>query len=148
MWHAGDFGPVELFDQLKQFKPMRGVWGNVDGPDVRASVPRDLAWECAGLKVFMTHISGYPGAWDKRLKSKLTEIQPDVVIGGHSHILKVMRDQNLNLIHLNPGAAGNHGWHHVRTVLRFRIDDNKLANMEAIELGMRGKSINEKPTGR
>lgn len=140
VWHAGDFGPVGILDQLNQFKPLRGVWGNIDGAEVRASVPRELDWECAGLKVFMTHITGYPGAWDRRVRPQLADIKPDIVIGGHSHILKVMRDQALGLVHLNPGAAGHHGWHTVRTILRFQIDAGKLGNMQAIELGARGRS--------
>lgn len=140
IWHAGDFGPVQILDQLKEFKPTRGVWGNIDGGEIRASVPREMDWDCAGVKIFMTHITGYPGAWDKRIGSRLADLKPDVVIGGHSHILKVIRDQDLGLIHLNPGAAGNHGWHSVRTVLRFQVNEGKLGNLEAIELGTRGRT--------
>lgn len=140
MWHAGDFGPVEVLDQLKSFKPLRGVWGNIDGAEIRASVPRDLQWECSGMKVYMTHIAGYPGAWDKRAKAQLAHLRPDLVICGHSHILRVMRDQSMSLLCFNPGAAGHHGWHKVRTVLRFEIEDGKVHNLEAIELGPRGRS--------
>jgi uncharacterized protein len=137
VWHAGDFGPVEIMDELRAFKPLRGVWGNIDGQEIRASLARDLEWECGGMKIYMTHIAGYPGAWDKRAKAALHRLSPDLVICGHSHILKVMRDQSLNLIHLNPGAAGHNGWHIMRTMLRFQIQGGKLSNLEAIELGQR-----------
>jgi putative phosphoesterase len=140
VWHAGDFGPVGILDELKNFKPVRGVWGNIDGAEVRASVPESLDWECKGMKIFMTHIAGYPGAWDKQAKATITTLRPDVVICGHSHILKVMRDKKYNLLHLNPGAAGHNGWHIMRTMLRFEIDDGKMHNVEAIELGPRGRS--------
>ena len=130
---------MAILDELKAFKPVRGVWGNVDGAEVRASVPRELDWDCAGMRCYMTHIAGYPGAWDKRAKARLGELQPELVICGHSHILKVMRDQALGLVHLNPGAAGYHGWHSIRTMLRFQIDAGKLNNLEAIELGPRGR---------
>jgi putative phosphoesterase len=140
VWHAGDFGPVQILDELKSFKPLRGVWGNIDGAEIRASVPRDLEWECGGMKIYMTHIAGYPGAWDKRAKAALARLRPDLVICGHSHILKVMRDQSFGLIHLNPGAAGHNGWHTMRTMLRFQIDDGKLHSLEAIELGPRGRT--------
>jgi hypothetical protein len=95
------------------------------------------------MKVYMTHIAGYPGAWDKRARAALARIRPGLVICGHSHILKVMRDQSLHLIHLNPGAAGHNGWHTMRTILRFQIDDGKLNNLEAIELGPRGRLAKE-----
>lgn len=146
IWHAGDFGPVAILDELKAFKPLRGVWGNIDGPEVRASVPRELDWECAGMRIYMTHSTGYPGAWNKRAKTQLTRLRPGLVICGHSHILKVMRDQALGLIHLNPGAAGHHGWHSIRTILRFKIEAGKLSNLEAIELGQRGRSTLTKGT--
>jgi putative phosphoesterase len=140
VWHAGDFGLVAVLDELQAFKPLRGVFGNVDGAEVRACVPEDLVWDCGGMKIYMTHIAGYPGAWDKRAKVEIKRLRPDLVIGGHSHTLKVMRDQALGLMHFNPGAAGHNGWHTVRTALRFEIDDGKIHNLEAIELGPRGGS--------
>lgn len=139
IWHAGDFGPLAVFDQLAAFKPLRGVWGNIDGQDIRACVPQDLLWDCAGLRVYMTHIGGYPGAYDKRARQEIERSHPMLFICGHSHILKVMRDQKLGLIHLNPGAAGQHGWHTMRTLLRFSIEDGKLSGLEVVELGARGR---------
>ncbi len=144
VWHAGDFGPVSVMDEIKAFKPLRGVWGNIDGAEIRASVPKVLEWECEGMKIYMTHIAGYPGAWDKKVKAMLSSFHPDVVICGHSHILKVMRDQSLGLLHLNPGAAGHNGWHTMRTVLRFQILEGKIQDLEAIELGPRGRSASLK----
>ena len=104
VWHGGDFGPVEILDQLRAFKPVRGVWGNVDGAELRADLPRDLIWDCEGLRVFMTHVGGFPGNYDRRVKAELPKIRPGLFICGHSHILKVMRDPALGLIHMNPGA--------------------------------------------
>jgi putative phosphoesterase len=140
IWHAGDFGPAAVMDELQSFKPLRGVWGNVDGAEIRSSLLKELDWECSGMKVYMTHIGGYPGAWDKGAKAALARLRPQLVICGHSHILKVMREQSLGLLHLNPGAAGHNGWHTMRTMLRFHIDEGRLHGLEAIELGPRGRS--------
>ncbi len=140
IWHAGDFGAVQDYDRLRAFKPVRAVWGNIDGAAVRASMPRDLFWECAGLDVYMTHIGGYPGRYEKRVRSLLQARRPGLFICGHSHILKVMRDPKLALVHLNPGACGHTGWHTIRTILRFSVENAKLAGMEAIELGKRGRT--------
>ena len=139
IWHAGDFGPVSDFDRLAAFKPTRAVWGNVDGAQVRASMPRDLSWHCAGLDVYMTHIGGYPGAYDKRARLEIVKRRPGLFLCGHSHILKVMRDPALGLIHMNPGACGHVGWHTVRTILRFTVEAGKVSALEAIELGPRGR---------
>jgi putative phosphoesterase len=138
IWHAGDFGPLEVLDQLESFKPVRGVWGNIDGTAVRVSVPRDLTWECEGMTIFMTHSTGYPGHWNVRAKKLLKKAKANVAISGHSHILKVMRDEELGVLHLNPGAAGHQGFHTIRTMMRFQIDGGKLHDLEAIELGPRG----------
>ena len=137
IWHAGDFGPGGVLERLEAWKPFRGVSGNIDGADVRAIVPQDLEWDCDGLRVYMTHIGGYPGAYDRRAKAELAVRRPGLFICGHSHILKVMRDQALGLLHLNPGAAGHHGWHKVRTLLRFTVAKGRLGELEAIELGPR-----------
>jgi hypothetical protein len=140
IWHAGDFGPVEVLDRLKAFKPVRGVFGNIDGAEVRAGLPLDAQWDCEGLTVYMTHIGGYPGAYERRVKPELAARKPGLFLCGHSHILRVMRDQKLGLIHLNPGACGHAGWHQMRTILRFSVNAGKIEGLEAIELGPRGLS--------
>ena len=141
LWHAGDFGTVEILDQLKAFKPTRGVYGNVDGAKLRTELPQDLAWECEGVEVYMTHIGGYPGNYDSRAKLQLARLRPDLFICGHSHILKVMRDPAVALLHMNPGACGHHGWHAIRTLLRFTVETEKISGVEAIELGPRGRKL-------
>ena len=145
LWHAGDLGPGEsgpcgLLDRLKSFKPLRAVYGNIDGAEIRADLPANLVWECEGVRVYMTHIGGYPGNYDRRAKAELVRHKPDLFICGPSHILRVMRDPDLNLLHMNPGACGHKGWHKVRTALRFRIENGKIADVVAIELGARGRS--------
>jgi putative phosphoesterase len=137
LWHAGDFGLVDLLDRLRAFKPVRGVFGNIDGPEIRADLPLDLEWECEGLRVYMTHVGGYPGNYDRRAKRELERRKPGLFICGHSHITRIMRDQKLNLLHMNPGACGRVGWHLKRTALRFSVDCGKIGNVELIELGTR-----------
>ena len=134
VWHAGDFGPFSILEELEAFKPLRGVWGNIDGAEVRAVVAQDLQWECEGLRVYMTHIE------EQRARAEIANYRPGLFICGHSHILKVTRDEARRLIHLNPGAAGNHGWHKVRTVLRFTVEAGRVSQLEAIELGTRGRA--------
>jgi putative phosphoesterase len=146
VWHAGDFGPMAIVEKLEAFKPLRGVWGNIDGAKVRAAMPRDLQWECQGLRVYMTHIGGYPGAYDPRARAEIVKCNPGLFICGHSHILKVMRDPDRNLIHLNPGAAGHQGWHRMRTILRFTVAAGQMSELEAIELGVRGTQSSAKAT--
>ena len=136
VWHAGDFGP-DVLERLRAFKPLRGVYGNVDGDEIRNEFPRDLGWECQGVRVYMTHIGGYPGAYERRIQPELAARRPGLFICGHSHILKVVRDPARSLIHLNPGACGRQGWHQVRTLLRFTVLDGKLSAMDAVELGPR-----------
>ena len=142
IWHAGDFGSIEVLTDLQTFKPLRGVSGNVDGADIRMEVPEDLTWDCEGVRVYMTHIGGYPGNYDRRAKREMERLRPDLFICGHSHILRVMRDQDLKLMHMNPGACGHNGWHKMRTVLRFGIEHGKISGVEAIELGARGRKHN------
>ena len=137
VWHAGDFGPVEVLDQMKAFKPVRGVYGNIDGAEIRAELTLDLDWECEGLRIYMTHVGGHPGNYDRRAKSELVKRKPDLFICGHSHIARVVRDPKLNLLHMNPGAAGRVGWHLKRTALRFAIEQKRIGNVELIELGPR-----------
>lgn len=144
IWHAGDFGTVAVVDRLQAFKPLRGVFGNVDGAEIRTIVPRDLEWECEGLRVFMTHIGGYPGAYAPGIKAELAKRKPGLFICGHSHILRVMRTDGM--VHLNPGACGHHGWHEMRTILRFTVAAGKLKEMDAVELGPRGRRVAAKTT--
>ena len=121
VWHAGDFGTLSLLEELRAFKPFRGVYGNIDGADVRLEVPLDNRFVCEGVPVFMTHIGGYPGRYEPRVRQLLLEDPPvdGLFISGHSHILKVMPDKKLHFLHINPGACGNEGWHKVKTLVRF-----------------------------
>lgn len=137
IWHAGDFGNVELAERLSAFKPLRGVYGNIDGKDIRTIYPEHLKFQCEEVKVWMTHIGGYPGKYNPKLRIEINQSPPDLFISGHSHILKVMYDQKLRCLHLNPGAAGREGWHKVRTLLRFCISDEKIHTLAAIELDIR-----------
>ncbi|HEY7210635.1 MAG TPA: metallophosphoesterase family protein [Bryobacteraceae bacterium] len=138
VWHAGDFG-LDVLAQLKSFKPLRGVSGNIDGSDVRVEVPEELSWETGGVRVYMAHAGGYPGNYERGIKKKLEQLRPDLFICGHSHILKVMRDQELKLLHMNPGACGHKGWHTMRTMLRFSIGGGKISDVNVVELGPRGR---------
>jgi putative phosphoesterase len=138
IWHAGDFGSVELSDQLAAFKPLRGVYGNIDGHQLRVMHPLNQRFSCEGIDVWMTHIGGYPGHYSPYVKSEIFNNPPRLFICGHSHILKVMRDEKLNnMLHINPGAAGNHGFHKVKTLIRFTIEDATIKQLEVIELGLR-----------
>jgi putative phosphoesterase len=136
IWHAGDFGSMELITRLQNFKPLRGVYGNIDDARIRAQFPLDLRFECDGVPVFMTHIGGYPGKYAPRAKKILQENPPvnGLFITGHSHILKVMPDRELNFLHINPGACGNQGWHKVKTLVRFTLEAGVIAGLEVIEL--------------
>lgn len=137
IWHAGDFGNIEIADQLSAFKPLRGVYGNIDGQDIRLCYPEHLKFSCEGVKVWMTHIGGYPGKYNPKIREELYQDPPALFISGHSHILKVMFDKKINCLHLNPGAAGKQGWQKVRTLLRFCISEEKIFNLDAIELANR-----------
>jgi uncharacterized protein len=137
IWHAGDIGTIQVFDELSKFKPTRAVYGNIDGHLIRSAMPEHLYFTAEGMKVYITHIGGYPGRYNHEVKSFLQANQTDLFICGHSHILKVMYDQTFKLLHINPGAAGNHGFHQVKTLVRFEIENGKPQNMEVIELGKR-----------
>lgn len=137
IWHAGDFGNIELADKLSAFKPLRGVYGNIDGKDVRLVYPEHLRFSCEGVDVWMTHIGGYPGKYDQKIRGEIYRNPPKLFISGHSHILKVMFDEKIACLHLNPGAAGKHGWQKVRTLLRFCISEEKIHTLEVIELATR-----------
>jgi putative phosphoesterase len=138
IWHAGDFGTAELAQRLSAFKPLRGVYGNIDGQDIRSLYPEKLRWTSEEVKVYMTHIGGYPPRYNPTVKKELIADPPGLFICGHSHILKIMYDDKLQCLHMNPGAAGNQGWHKVRTLVRFTIDGKNMRDCEVIELGRRG----------
>lgn len=135
IWHAGDFGTVEIAQKLAAFKPTKGVYGNIDGYDVRSVYPQKLVWTCEEVKVYMTHIGGYPNKYAPGIKQELVSNSARLFICGHSHILKVMYDDKINCLHMNPGAAGKQGWHRVRTLLRFTIEGAEMKDLEVVELG-------------
>lgn len=154
IWHAGDIGGQEanpstvrlthgsggqsgVVDLLRKFKPLRAIYGNIDDGKMRLEFPEELEFEIEGMKIYMTHIGGYPGHYASGIKAKLKEKKPHLFICGHSHILKVMPDPELNLLHINPGAAGIHGFHQVKTMVRFSIVQGKILDLQAIELGKR-----------
>ncbi|WP_152285596.1 metallophosphoesterase family protein [Flavicella marina] len=137
VWHAGDIGVIEVADTIKKLKPLRAVYGNIDDKTVRAEYPLDQKFEVEKVSVWMTHIGGYPNKYNFRIKEEIQINPPKIFISGHSHILKVQFDQKLNLLHMNPGAAGKHGFHKVRTMLRFEIDKEEIKNLEVIELETR-----------
>jgi hypothetical protein len=140
IWHAGDIGDPAVTEVLKALKPVRAVYGNIDGPELRYEFPLDDRFIIEGFEVWMTHIGGYPGAYVPRVKKLLADKPPQIFVCGHSHILKVVRDPAYNnMLVLNPGAAGTHGFHHVKTLLRFTLDNGKISNMEAVEMGKRGE---------
>lgn len=139
VWHAGDFGNYEVAAKIKKMKPLRGVYGNIDGQDIRIEYPENLIFTVENVKVYMTHIGGYPERYVARAKDIIKRENPDIFICGHSHILRVMRDPKFNnMIVMNPGAAGKEGFHRVRTILKFNINNGKIEDLKAIELGLRG----------
>jgi putative phosphoesterase len=133
VWHAGDIGDLKVTDAIKKLKPLRAVFGNIDNKEARLEFKEHLKFRCEDVKVWMTHIGGYPGRYVPAVKEIIKVHTPDLFICGHSHILKVMNDKKLNLLHMNPGAAGNYGIHKVRTLLRFEISGKKIQNLEVIE---------------
>lgn len=134
IWHAGDFGNIETLDKLAAFKPLRGVYGNIDDYMVRKVFKKHLKFRIENVKVWITHIGGYPGRYDKSVKPGIYEDPPTLFISGHSHILKVIYDKKIGTLHMNPGAAGNHGFHKVKTLLRFVIDDDNIRDLEIMEI--------------
>ncbi|MBR4155682.1 MAG: metallophosphoesterase family protein [Bacteroidales bacterium] len=133
IWHAGDIGDYDITIELAAFKKLRAVFGNIDDWEIRADFPQFQIFKVEDMKVVMTHIGGYPNAYAPGIKSLLLEEKPDIFISGHSHILKVMRDPKLNLLHLNPGAAGMKGFHKKATMMRFQIDGKDASNLEIYE---------------
>ena len=134
IWHAGDICSLELANRLADFRPLRAVCGNCDGGDLRCLYPEVLRWNCEGADVLMTHIGGYPGRYDPRIRQQLYARPPKLFISGHSHILKVQFDDKLQLLHINPGAAGIQGWQQVRTLVRFTADKGTFSDLEVIEI--------------
>ena len=134
VWHAGDIGDLKVTDTLKKLKPLRAVWGNIDNHEARAEFPENNRFMCEGVDVWITHIGGYPGRYDRRIHEAIKKDPPKLFICGHSHILKVMWDKQLGLLHMNPGAAGKHGFHQVRTMLRFNIDGQEIKDLEIVEM--------------
>jgi putative phosphoesterase len=137
IWHAGDIGTIAIADELAKIKPLIAVYGNIDGSDVRRVHPLNQRFMCEDVDVFMTHIGGYPNRYSLEALNEIKKSPPKLFICGHSHILKVMFDQTYKLLHINPGAAGNHGFHKVKTMVRFSIDADKIKDLEVIELGPR-----------
>jgi putative phosphoesterase len=137
IWHAGDVGTIAITDELSKIKPVVAVYGNIDGQDVRKVHPKNQQFKCEEVDVFMTHIGGYPERYNAEVLQTIKKTLPKLFICGHSHILKVMYDKKYNLLHINPGAAGIHGFHKVKTLVRFTIDADKIKDLEIIELGNR-----------
>lgn len=139
IWHAGDIGSLDSIKAMREICTFRAVYGNIDNHTIRGEYPLNLSWDCEGMQMFMTHIGGYPERYYKRVRTILEDEKPDLYICGHSHILKVMPDKKLDLLHMNPGAYGHHGFHKVRTILKFEIEKGAIQNAHVIELGLRGK---------
>lgn len=135
VWHAGDIGDLTVTDTLKSYKPLRAVFGNIDNDKARIEFPLHQRFYCEEVDVWITHIGGYPGKYDPKIREAIQNNPPKLFICGHSHILKVQFDKKLNLLHMNPGACGKSGFHNIRTMLRFTIDGDTIKNLEAIELG-------------
>jgi putative phosphoesterase len=137
VWHAGDIGDIVVTDAIKKLKPLKAVYGNIDNATIRTEFPEHNRFMCEDVDLWITHIGGYPKAYHPFIREAIKTNPPKLFICGHSHILKVMPDKNLNLLHMNPGAAGKHGFHKVRTMLRFTIDGAKIENLEIIEFNKR-----------
>lgn len=133
VWHAGDIGDLKVTDAIRKLKPLKAVYGNIDSAQIRGEFPEHQRFLCEKVKVWITHIGGYPKRYSSRVAQQLKQNTPDLFISGHSHILKVMPDKQLNLLHMNPGAIGKHGFHKARTMLRFEIDGKTISNLEVIE---------------
>jgi len=134
IWHAGDIGSVEVAERLAEYRTLRAVYGNCDGGDLRRMFRETLRWRCEDVDVLMKHIGGYPGNYDASIRGAIYATPPQLFISGHSHILKVKFDKTLNLLHINPGAAGLQGWHKDRTIVRLTIDGNTFKDLEVVTL--------------
>ncbi|MDC0496923.1 metallophosphatase family protein [Flavobacteriaceae bacterium] len=132
-WHAGDIGELKVTDELKKVTTLRAVHGNIDNNKIRAEYPENLRFQIEEMKIWITHIGGYPNKYNQRIRQEIYTNPPDIFICGHSHILKVINDKKLDCLHINPGAIGKHGFHQVRTMIRFEIIKSKIQNLEVIE---------------
>lgn len=142
VWHVGDIGDADIIKRLRQLVPVvHAVYGNIDGQDIRWQCNEIERFKCEDVSVWMKHISGYPGRWAPTVRGILATERPGLVVGGHSHILKVVYDKDLNLLHINPGAAGRQGWQSARTLVRIKIDGSDIKDCEVIELGDQSKSL-------
>jgi len=139
IWHAGDFGTMEISSRLSAFRPLKGVYGNIDGQDIRAIYPEYISFTCEKVKVLIMHIGGYPPNYNKDSKPLITKLKPKLFISGHSHILKVIYDEKLKCLHMNPGAAGRQGWQDMRTIMRFTITGADMKDCEVIKLGKKSE---------
>lgn len=137
VWHAGDIGDIKVLNDLASLKPVKSVYGNIDGQEVRLQTTEVNSFNCEGVSVLMLHIAGYPGRYNLMARKLINNYKPKLLICGHSHILKVIYDKKNRHLHMNPGAAGIYGFHKIRTMLRFEINKGKIDNLEAIELGPR-----------
>lgn len=140
IWHAGDIGQPDVLEIIPPGKRIRAITGNIDGPGLRAKYPENLIFEVKGMKVVMTHIGGIPGRYAKGVKSLIHSNQAEVFICGHSHICKVVLDQEIGCLYMNPGAIGHQGFHHIRTLLLFEVREGKIENLKVVELGKRGRA--------
>ena len=134
IWHAGDIGSLDVYDKLTKLSNVKAVYGNIDNHKIRIGLKSELFFKCEGVNIYMTHVGGYPGKYSKGIKEKIEKTNPNIFICGHSHILKIMNDKKNKLLFLNPGAAGNHGVHKVKTIIKFDIDDKEIRNLKIIEL--------------
>ena len=137
IWHAGDIGSADVTNQLEKIAILRAVYGNIDGGSLRKSFPENQLFEVEGLRIWITHIAGRPGSYVTHIRESMKIHQPHIFVCGHSHILLVQKDEKSGRIHMNPGAAGRHGFHKVRTLLKFKIDSGKISDLQAVELGSR-----------
>lgn len=133
IWHAGDIGSLAITDKLRKFAPLKAVWGNIDNQIIRSEFQQTILFRCEEVNVLMTHIGGYPGRYEKKILPIIERNKPKLFISGHSHILKVIYDQKYNLLHMNPGAIGNHGIHKVKTLLNFNIEGKEIKELKVIE---------------
>jgi len=134
IWHAGDIGDIEVLENLEKTTKVRAVYGNIDNHIIRSATKEFINFKCEEVNVLITHIGGYPGKYSKGIKEKIQKLRPKLFICGHSHILKVIFDKKFNLLHMNPGAAGNYGVHKVKTILKFKIDKENITDLKVIEL--------------